>query len=264
MRRNRLRELLNEGKPTLGTHVLSTWPGIIEVIGHTGAFDYIEYVGEYSSFTLEQMDNFGRAIELFPNMSAMMKVEEQTRGFIATRAIDSGIQNVFFTDCRSAADVRECVRFVRSETPEAGGIHGYGMRRGNTYGAGSTLEEWARAMDEVVIAIMIEKKGAIENLEEILSVKGVDMVQFGPADYSISIGKPGQTGSAEVQNDHRHMIESAIKKGVAPRVEIGGFEQAEPYVEMGVRHFCIGWDTGIMAQWCRRQAEGMKELLTPK
>jgi 2-keto-3-deoxy-L-rhamnonate aldolase RhmA len=264
MKKNRLRELLNEGKPTMGTHVLSTWPGIVEVIGSTGAFDYIEYVGEYSAFSLEQLDNFGRTIELFPAMSAMMKVEEQTRGFIATRAIDAGIQNVLFTDCRSAADVRECIRYVRSETPEAGGIHGYGMRRSNTYGGGSTLEEWTRAMDAVVIAIMIEKKGALENLEEILSVKGVDMVQFGPADYSISIGKPGQTQSPEVQKAHRQMIEMALKKGVAPRVEIAGFEQAKPYVEMGVRHFCIGWDTGVMAQWCRRQAEGMKELLTQK
>jgi len=269
MKNNRLRELLNEGKPTLATHVIIPWPGIVEVIGRTGAFDYIEYVGEYSSFSLEMMDNFGRAIELFPEMSAMMKVEEQTRGFIATRAIDSGIQNVLFTDCRSADDVRECVEFVRSETPSAGGIHGYGMRRANgyggggaAYGTGNPLEEWTRAMDEVVIAIMVEKKGAVENLDEILSVKGVDMVQFGPADYSISIGKPGQGQSPEVQNAHKHMIETALKKGVAPRVEVGSFEQAKPFVEMGVKHFCIGWDTSVISAWCRRQAEGMREILS--
>jgi len=262
MKRNRLRELLNEGKPTLGTHVLSTWPGIVEVIGHTGAFDYVEYVGEYSSFSLEQLDNFGRAIELFPNMSGMMKVEEQTRGFIATRAIDAGIQNVLFTDCRSAEDVRDCIRYIRPETPEAGGIHGYGLRRSTGYGAGSTLEKWTKAMNEVVVAIMIEKKGAIENLEEILSVKGVDMVQFGPADYSISVGKPGQMRDPEIQQAHQYMIELSLKKGVAPRVEISSFEQAKPYIEMGVRHFCIGWDTSIMAQWCRQQAEGMRQLLT--
>ena len=260
MRRNRLRELLNEGKPTLGTHVIIPWPGIVEVIGYSGAFDYIEYVGEYSPFSLEQLDNFGRAIELFPNMSSMMKVEEQTRGFIATRAIDAGIQNVLFTDCRSAEDVRECIRLVRPETPEAGGVHGCSMRRGGGYFYGSG-EEWVRAMDDIVIAIMIEKKGAMENLEEILSVEGVDMAQFGPADYSISIGKPGQAGSPEVQKVERDMIELALKKGVAPRVEIAGFEQAKPYLEMGVRHFCIGWDLITIYRWCQRQAEGMRELL---
>ena len=116
-------------------------------------------------------------------------------------------------------------------------------------------------MDNVVIAIMIEKKGAIDNLEEILSVEGIDMVQFGPSDYSISIGMPGQSRSPEVQDAHSYMIETALKKGVIPRVEIGSFEQAKPYIEMGVRHFCMGWDTGIIAMWCRQQAEGMKELL---
>ena len=130
MKENRLRKLLNEGKPTLGVHLVSSWPGMVEVIGHSGVFDYIEYVGEYASFSLENLDNFGRAIDLFPKMSGMMKVEEQTRGFIAQRAIGAGLQNVLFTDCRSADDVRECIRLVRPETPDArGGIHGAGMRR---------------------------------------------------------------------------------------------------------------------------------------
>jgi 2-keto-3-deoxy-L-rhamnonate aldolase RhmA len=268
MKPNRLRELLRDGKPTVGTHVIVPWPGIVEIVGHTGAFDYIEYVGEYSSFTPGLLEEFGRALDLFPGMSSMMKVEEQTRGFIAQRAIDAGIQNVLFTDCRSADDVRECIRLVRPETPDAGGIHGYGMRRTTVYGtglagpgAGNLVEEWTRAMNEVVVAVMIEKKGAIEDLEAILSVEGLDMVQFGPSDYSISIGKPGQGGGAEIQKIQRDMIELAMTKGVAPRVEVGSFEQAQPYLEMGVRHLCIGWDTLVVAQWCRQQGEGIQALM---
>ena len=265
MKNNRLRELLNEGKPTIGTHVIAPWPGIVEIIGHSGAFDYIEYVGEYSTYTLEQLENFGRAIELFPNMSSMMKVEEQTRGFIATRAIGAGIQNILFTDCRSAEEVRECIRFVRSETPEAGGIHGFNLRRNIRHmwmkeGGEKALNTWVKAMNDVVLAFMIEKKGAVENLEEILSVEGVDMVQFGPADYSISIGKPGRWQS-EIQKAQQDMIELALKKGVAPRAEIGSFEQAKRYIDMGVRHFCIGSDSGTIYEWCKRQGEGIRELL---
>ncbi|MFC1860110.1 HpcH/HpaI aldolase/citrate lyase family protein [Chloroflexota bacterium] len=258
MKSNRLRELLNNDKPTMGIHVIIPWPRIVEVIGHSGAFDYIEYVGEYSTFSLEQLENFGRAIELFPSMSSMMKVEEQGRGHIATRALDAGIQNVLFTDCRNANDVRECVRFVRPETPEAGGIHGAGSRR---LILGSNPVEWVKTMNEAVIAIMIEKKGAMEDLEEILSVKGVDMLQFGPNDYSISIGKPGQARNPEVQKVQRDMIEITLKRGVHPRVEIESFEQARPFVEMGVRHFCIGQDLRIISAWCQHQAEGMRKLL---
>ena len=260
MKLNRLRQLLNEDKPTLGVHVICPWPGIVEVIGHSGVFDYIEYVGEYSSFSLEQMDNFGRAIDLFPNMSSMIKVEEQTRGFIAQRAIDSGIQNVLFTDIRSADDARECVRFVRSETPEAGGVHGAGMRRAVGYVLEGGSQAWTEAMNEVVIALMIEKKGAIEQLDEILAVPGIDMVQFGPSDYSISIGKPGGGGDPEVQGAHRKMIEKALAVGVHPRIELGSLEQAKRYLDMGVRHFCVGWDIRIIYSWCKEQGKIIEEL----
>ncbi len=261
MKRNRLRELLNEGKPTLGTHTLIPWPGIVEVIGHSGAFDYIEYVGEYAPFSLEQLDNYGRTLELFPNMSSMMKVEENGRGFIATRAIGAGIQNVLFAGCRSAEEVKECIRLIRPETPEAGGTHGCSMRRNVGYVLEAGSEEWAKAMQDIVVAVMIEKKAAMDNLEEILSVEGVDMVQFGPADYSVSVGKPGYKQSAEVLKIQRDMIELALKKGVAPRVEIVDFQSAKPFVELGVRHFCVGWDVRVIFNWCQEQAKAMRGLL---
>jgi len=82
------------------------------------------------------------------------------------------------------------VRAVRSERPDAGGVHGYGMRR--SVGYVRTAPSLGETMDDIVIAIMVEKTGAMDNLEKILSVPGVDMVQFGPSDYSISYGKPGQ------------------------------------------------------------------------
>jgi len=264
MKRNRLRQLLNEGKPTIGTHVISPWPGIVEVIGYSGAFDYVEYTGEYSPFSLEQMDNFGRAIELFPNMSSMMKVEEHSRGFIAGRALNAGIQNMLFASCRSADDVRECISTIRTETPEDGGTHGCSLSRHVEYGRWVGSQEWIEACREVVVAIMIEKHVAMDHLEEMLSVKGVDMVQFGPADFSISTGKSFDPNRAEVQKAHETIIELALKKGVAPRVELGSVEDAKPFWEMGVRHFCIGWDVFTMSNWCREQGEAWKGLLAAK
>ena len=260
MKRNKLRELIDEGKPTVGTHLITPWSGMVEVIGHSGAFDYIEYAGEYSPFSLEHLDNFGRAIELFPKMSSMIKLEEQGRGFVAQRAIGAGIQNVLFADCRSAQDVRECIRIVRPETPEAKGVHGCSMRRNVGYLLEVGSKTWTDAMNDVVIAIMIEKKAAMDNLEEILSVDGIDMVTFGPGDYSISIGKPGQRDLPEVQKAQRDVIELTLRKGLAPRVEATNFEQIKPFLEMGVRHFCIGTDLRIIYEWCGRQAESIREL----
>jgi 4-hydroxy-2-oxoheptanedioate aldolase len=194
-------------------------------------------------------------------MSSMIKIEDQARGLLATRAVEAGIQNVLFTDCRSVEDVRECIRLVRPETPEAGGVHGYVAGRIVLGGGG--LEAWIKAMNDVVIAFMIEKKEAMENLEEILSIEGVDMVRLGGTDYSMSIGKPGQMGHFEVQKAQRDMIELAMRKGVAPLVQLrgGGFEDAKPFIEMGVRHFCVCTDLNSIAQQCKQQGEGMRRLL---
>ena len=66
MKKNRLRELLREGKPSLGTHMISTSPVILEVTCLSGAFDYVELCGEYAAWDLSQLEHFSRTIELFP------------------------------------------------------------------------------------------------------------------------------------------------------------------------------------------------------
>ena len=262
MRRNVLRELLNAGKPTLGFHVGIPYPGVVEVVGHSGMFDYVEYKGEGSSWDLHDLDNIGRAIDLFPHMSGMMKVEEQTRGFIAQRSLGAGIQNMLFTDCRSADDVRECIRYVRSETPTSGGIHGASGRRAYGYVLDGGSPAWVKALDDTVCCFMIEKKGAMENLEEILSVPGLSMVQFGASDYSISVGQPGGGRGQAFKEIEKKMIRMAHDKGIPARVELGGFESAQPYIDMGVKHFCIGQDLPLIFNWCKRNGEEMRKLLS--
>ena len=108
---------------------------------------------------------------------------------------------------------------------------------------------------------MIEKQSAIENLEAILSLKGVDMVQFGPADYSMSIGIPGQWNDPRVKEAERYTIETALKMGIAPRVEVSDFKDAGPYLELGVKHFCIGWDVDIIFKYCKEQGAAFAKAL---
>ena len=64
MRRNILREKLDAGEPTLGTHLLSCWPTLVEIVGQTGLYDYVEFTAEYAPFDLHDLDNLGRALEL--------------------------------------------------------------------------------------------------------------------------------------------------------------------------------------------------------
>ncbi|HZK12657.1 MAG TPA: aldolase/citrate lyase family protein [Atribacterota bacterium] len=264
MKKNKLREMLKEGKPTLGTRLLSVWPGMVEIVGHTGIFDYVEYLGEYSPWNLHDLENFGRAVELF-DMSSMIKVDQNNRAFIAQRALGSGIQNILFTDIRTVEEAKECVGIVRAETPQTKGINGAANRRNVGYYLEAGSPEYVKAMDEAVVVLMIEKKEAVDNLEEILSVKGIDMVQFGPGDYSLSLGHPGQRNHPKVKEAELKTIETAIKKGIRPRVEIGSInykiEDLQKYIELGVRDFNLPSEGKIIYEWLKRHGENIRKSL---
>src|SRR6476469_4864221 len=108
MRRNRLRDLLNAGQPTLGTHLHISWPSITELVGYAGHFDYVEFVAEYAPYDLYALENLGRAISIFNHITGMIKVEQEPRTYLTIRAIGSGIQNVLFADIRTVEDAEAC------------------------------------------------------------------------------------------------------------------------------------------------------------
>lgn len=257
MRPNKLREILTADQPSISTHVHSTWPSVVEAIGHTGMYDYVEFVAEYAPFDLYALDNFCRAVELF-DMSAMIKVDQEPRCFLAQRGIGSGFQSVLFADVRTVEDAHECVRAVRPETPEAGGYHGVATRR-STYMSYGGTQGYVDALNDIVVAFMIEKKPTIDALEEILSVDGLDMIQWGGADYSMSVGRPGQRHTPEIKAIERRVIETGLKMNVPPRAEIDSVDAAKYYLDLGVRHFSIGTDIMVLHRWMKENGEALRK-----
>src|SRR5260370_23517806 len=129
MRGSRLREGLRAGQPTLGTRIHSTWQAVVELAGHAGCFDYVEFVGEYAPYDLFALENLARAVNTFDHMSAMFKVEQQPRTYLAVRAIGAGIQNLLFADPRTPTTAPSAVGSVRPGPPRPGGLPGGGRAR---------------------------------------------------------------------------------------------------------------------------------------
>jgi len=265
MRRNQLRERLNAGRPTVGTHILSAWPTLVELIGQSGQYDYVEFTAEYAPFTMYDLDNLGRAFEL-ANVAGMLKIEQTQYAHQAMRAIGSGFQSVLFADIRSEQDARLAVDAVRAETTMAEGARGrgragVGLRRDVGVVREGGTPAYVDALDNIVIAIMVEKKSCVDDLDAILSVPGIDMVQFGRSDYAMSIGKTGRYDDAEVIAAERKTIEMALEKGLHPRAELHDPSRASTYLDMGVKHFCIGWDVRILVEWWDSRGLEMRNLL---
>lgn len=238
MKENKLRNLLNSGKASVSSRLWSAWPFYTEVIGSIGHFDYVEFVAEYSPFTQYDLENLARAAELY-EMGSMIKVDFQNRGYVAQKAIAAGFQAIMFADHHTPDEVRESIQMVKPDRLGQGRF-GYPNRR--YIGAQSHLSQMdhSERLDDIVLCFMIEKKETMDNIEEICSIPGVDMVQFGPSDYSMSVGKNLNEYREECAVAERKMIEVALKHGVQPRCEIMTPEEAQTYIDLGVRHFSIG------------------------
>ncbi len=258
---NTLREKLAAGEPTIGTHYLSPDPDIPEIIGDTGLFDYAEYCAEYSTFDMRLLYHMARAGQT-GNLPLMIKLDQEAQGFWAQAAWGAGFKAILFTDIRTPEDVETVCRFIRPDTPQGRGLMGVKIRRPAL--SGFQPESYVEDLESVVIAIMIEKHVAVENIDAILSKareRGVDMTQWGPADFGFSRAQPGLMYTDAIRPFEELVIRKSIEHGVPPRVEIAEPEQAKRYIDMGVRHFCIGWDRFIYQSALDRIGEGIRKLV---
>ena len=257
MNRNRLRDLLSKDLPSVGTRIENTWPVITEIVGSTGSFDYVEFVAEYAPFSHTDLENIARAAEL-NDLSTMIKVDFQNRAYVAQKAMASGFQAILFTDHKTADEVRESIHWVRPDTPQDQGRFGYPNRRWIGYKPSGPQMDYAEMVRNTVLAFMIEKSVAMDNIEEICSVEGVDMVQFGPSDYSMSRGWNRSEHFDEFKAAEREMIKVALAHGVQPRCEINAPEDAEYYIDLGVKHFCLGDELRAVTTYWNTQGSALR------
>lgn len=258
MTENKLRSILNEGKNSTSTRLWSTWPFYTEVVGATGHFDYIEFVAEYAPFTQYDLENIARAAELH-NMGSMIKVDFQNRGYVCQKAIASGFQSIMFADHHSAEEVRESIFMVKPDRLGQGRF-GYPNRRFIRTNSHCSQMEHADRLDDIVLCFMIEKVEAMDEIKEICSIPGVDMVQFGPSDYSMSAGKNRSDYTKEFKEAECRMIEVALKNGVAPRCEIAAPEDAQYYIDLGVRHFSLGDQLKVLKKFWEDEGKKIRSI----
>jgi 2-keto-3-deoxy-L-rhamnonate aldolase RhmA len=259
MKPNRLRQALISGRPTIGTRLSLFDPIVVETIGQTGAFDYVEFGAEYAGYDLKGLENFCRAAELY-SLGTMIKVDWEHRGFVAQRSIGAGFDGVLFADARSADDVAASVRYVRPETSAEAGLFGASPRRhALPNDAGSPA--YVQALEEVVVGIMLEKDNAIKELDRIVQSQGVDLFQFGPNDYAMSTGQPGQAMNSAVKDVERRVIRTCLDAGIPVRAEIPSVEAAGYYLDLGVRHFSLYHDLQLMHTVWKDGGERLREVV---
>lgn len=260
IRPNRLRECLQKGLPSVGARVESPWPYIAEIAASTGYFDYVEYEGEYAPHTEPDIENVCRADEMY-GVATVVKVDRQNRFFQAQKAIACGAHGILLADLYTAEEVRETIEALTTSYP-GGGIFGRPNRRLCMNGTGRMrMGDYRKMTDEIVKMVMIEKVDAFKNLEEIVSVPGVDMVVFGPFDYATNAGWEMDVNAKDLDAVHREIIRVSLAHGVQPCVQLDWGKDVPYYYDLGVRHFTIGDEVQMQINYYQRECPDVMKIL---
>jgi 4-hydroxy-2-oxoheptanedioate aldolase len=206
MRENRVKRILREGGLAFGAYVGGIAdPQIVEIIGHAG-FDAAFIDLEHTSFDLRDVQLMVMAAERM-GIAPIVRTPGFDPAFIL-RLLDMGVQGLQLPHIDNAAMAREAVKAVRyAPLGERGMMAG---SRAADFGKVPAAAHMEQSNREITLAVMIEDLTALDEIDEIASTEGIDLVVVGPADMSRALGVAGQT-------DHPRLVETINRVAAAVR-----------------------------------------------
>ena len=231
---NPVKEKLLRGERALGLSFGFACAQLVEV-GALLGFDFTYLDAEHGTISPRECEDLVRAADCrqSPTICRVGTSDPQ----VMLRYLDTGIAGIQLPHMRTAADVENAVKAVRFHPHGERGLAG---GRWADFGLRDPLpRSVARANDELLLIAQIEDMEAVERIDELTAVAGVDVWFVGPSDLSQAAGYPGQ-------QDHpaaRELVESTIKK-LKDKGKIVGSAAAVPdaanrYFDLGVQYIQI-------------------------
>jgi 4-hydroxy-2-oxoheptanedioate aldolase len=251
MKANRLKTLLREGKYAAGSWVSLCSPLGAEIMGLAG-FDWLlidmeHGAGDYQTL-LGQLQAIGSAGEATP----IVRVQWNDP-VVVKRVLDLGAQGVMVPGIKTVEDARTAVASIKYP-PE--GIRGIAGVRASRFGQDPTyLKE---ANDNIAMFLQIEMAEAVESVEEILSVPGIDVCFIGPNDLAAALGYTGEMTHPEVQAAIKKVEDVANAKGIVLGSVSRNWEQAKALVDKGYRAVSIMGDIPLLVQGAKGAVESFR------
>ena len=239
MKKNRVKELWREGKAAVGTWLVLGSPITAEIIANMG-FDWVVVDTEHGSIDIGTTQSIIQAINTTDTVP-MVRVPWNDPMSIK-RALDAGAYGLVIPMVNSR---EEAIWAVKATRYPPLGIRSYGGPRARLYGGADYFEH---ANEEIALIVQIEHIEAVNHVDEILSVEGVDGFFIGPSDLAISMGlKPGMD-----QTDPRHVeavskvLASGKKHGVPGGIHVGSPEAVNERIAQGFQFIGLSSDEGFL------------------
>jgi len=249
---NPFKRALKAGKAQIGLWSSLSSNYSVEVIAGAG-YDWILLDCEHSPNDLENLLTQLQAAAPYPS-HPVVRVPWNDMVTIK-RVLDVGAQSLLIPYVSTAEEARAAVSYTRY--PPAGVRGVAGTTRATRFGR---IKDYAkRAHEEICVLVQVETQGALDNIEAICAVDGVDGVFIGPADLHASLGYTGEIANPAVKPLIDEAIRRIRKKNKAPGILTPNEADAKHWLGCGALFVAVGADVGILA----RGAEALAAKFRP-
>lgn len=250
---NRFKAALRAGRQQIG--IWNTIGGnVVPELLATAGFDWMVIDTEHSPVEMIEILPAMQAAAAYPGTATVVRPASNDTVLIK-RALDLGAQTLLIPYVQSADEARAAVRAMRYAPAGIRGVSG--STRASRFGAVKDYVQ--RAEEELCLIVQVETGAALDRLEEIAAVDGVDAIFIGPADLAASLGHPGNAAHPEVVA----AVEDAIRRSVAAGVPAGILTLDQAFARrcmaLGTTFTAVGVDLVLLASAARGLAGSFRD-----
>lgn len=236
---NHFKRALREGRTIFGAWLMSGAPSTAEALGCAG-FDFLVVDMEHVPVDTAQMIDILRALGGTPAPGVVRLPWNDM--VMVKRALDAGAQTLMFPFVQNAGEARRAVSYTRYPPDGVRGVAG--TQRASRYGA--VPDYFRQAATELCVIVQIETIEALNQLDAIATVGGVDAIFIGPGDLSASMGHLGDIGNAAVQEKLASAAERCQLLGKPCGIVGPNPDMVARFLDYGYSWVALGSDLSLM------------------
>lgn len=236
--KTRLRE---SRRPSFGTWISSASVVVVDALKDAG-FEWMMIDTEHSPVHSETLANMVAVLGT-DGPTPLVRVGDVSQ-YLVKQALDAGARGVLVPLVNSEDQARQSVAFAKY--PPAG-VRGAAAAAASRYGTqlGPYLR---RANEETLVGVQIETKQALENLDAIAAVEGVDLLFVGPQDLTLSLGLVDARGDPKVRDAMREVVSACERHGKIPGTLVVSPEEKRSALDLGFRFVSLAADVRFLLQ----------------
>jgi 4-hydroxy-2-oxoheptanedioate aldolase len=258
LKENRVKRALKRGEVVIGSMIAGLRSPQVARMFSAAGWDFFVIDSEHGPFDMETVADFCTVVRA-EGIVPLVRVPDKEYHHLA-RPLDNGALGLV---CPRVETREQVEHIIRSTKYYPMGMRGASLSGVHTAYSSVEHAEYMRwANEETLIVIQIETKRAVDEIEKLVSVEGVDATWIGPFDLSQTLGIPGQFRHPQMVECYERVIEACNRHGVAPGIHLQDLEWTEEWIRRGMKLVTFKTDVSLLVGAAREATAALRNCIS--